>query len=145
KAKQRRQSATAYSAKPPIPEHMTRSPGRKADTSAPASTTSPDHSRPSRVPTPPCAPCERPSTSSKSARLSELARTRTRISVGPGLGRATSAPRGPHSVRIVALTAAGSGEAERAQPRLGRAVRPLADDLVRAGGEFEGCRHAVAE
>ena len=35
------------------------------------------------VPMPPCAPCDRPSTSSRSARLSELARTLTRISRRP--------------------------------------------------------------
>ena len=48
---------TAYSAKPPGAEAITRSPGLTPLTSLPTASTSPAHSKPSRAPTPPTLPC----------------------------------------------------------------------------------------
>ena len=54
--KVRPQSATAYSAYPAVPEHMTRSPALMPFTSLPTCTASPENSMPTMVPAPPMLP-----------------------------------------------------------------------------------------
>src|SRR5258708_6479419 len=82
-------SVTAYSAKLPAAELMTRSPGLKSLTSPPTASTSPAHSRPTMAPGPPTVPWRWPAATARSARLSEAARTLIRISCGLGTGLAT--------------------------------------------------------
>src|SRR6187551_844819 len=81
-------SVTVYSAKPPAAELITRSPGLKSLTSPPTASTSPAHSRPTMVPSPPTVPWRWPDATARSARLSEAAFTLIRISwaLGEGLG-----------------------------------------------------------
>src|SRR5215469_13483349 len=99
----RPQSATAYSAKPPAAELMTRSPGLKSFTSLPIASTSPAHSRPTIVPGPPAAPCRLPAATARSARLSDAARTLIRISLGLGEGLGASLYWTPFSVTTAAF------------------------------------------
>src|SRR5579883_2290616 len=84
----RPESATAYSAKPPAAELITRSPGLKSLTSLPTASTSPAHSRPTMVPGPPTAPWRWPEATARSARFSDAAFTLIRSSwaLGEGLG-----------------------------------------------------------
>src|SRR5712672_3668708 len=69
---------------------MTRSPGTMPFTSLPTASTSPEHSRPSRAPVPPTAPCWWPRLTRRSARLRLDARTRISTSFGLGAGFSTS-------------------------------------------------------
>src|SRR5580693_7180376 len=97
-------SVTVYSAKPPGAEAMTRSPGLKSLTSLPTASTSPEHSRPMRAPTPPTGPCWMPAATNVSARLRLEARTLIRISLGFGSGFGRSRISTPFSPRTAAFT-----------------------------------------
>src|SRR3984893_8465034 len=96
-------SVTVYSAKLPAAELMTRSPGLKSLTSPPTAATSPAHSRPTMVPVPPTVPWRWPDATARSARLSDAARTLTRISCGLGTGLATSRISTPFSPTTAAF------------------------------------------
>src|SRR5579864_8377457 len=97
-------SVTVYSAKPPGAEAMTRSPGLKSLTSLPTASTSPEHSRPMRAPTPPTGPCWMPAATNVSARLRLEARTLIRTSLGFGSGFGRSRTSIPFSPRTAAFT-----------------------------------------
>src|SRR5436190_24295839 len=99
----RPQSVTAYSAKPPLPEHITRSPGFTSSTSLPTASTSPANSSPSTVPGPPAAPWKRPEAMMRTARLRPAARTRTRTWLAPGLGLGMSRTSMPLPVSTAAF------------------------------------------
>src|SRR5882672_9139706 len=110
----RPESVTAYSAKPPAAELMTRSPGLKSFTSAPTASTSPAHSRPTIVPVPPTVPCRWPDATARSARLSEAARTLIRISLGLGEGfgaSRTSTPFSPTTAAFMTISLDFAGSA----------------------------------
>src|SRR5579871_2145654 len=96
-------SATAYSAKPPAAELMTRSPGLKSFTSPPTASTSPAHSRPTIVPGPPTVPWRWPDATARSARLSDAAFTLIRISLALGEGFGASLYWTPFSVTTAAF------------------------------------------
>src|ERR1700722_12768360 len=97
-------SVTAYSAKPPGAEPMTRSPALKSLTSLPTASTSPEHSSPIRAPTPPTGPCGMPAATNVSARLRLEARTLISTSLGFGSGFGTSRTSTPFSPRTAAFT-----------------------------------------
>src|SRR6202051_382895 len=97
-------SVTAYSAKPPGAEPMTRSPALKCCTSLPTDSTSPEHSRQIRAPTPPTGPCWMPAATSVSARLRLEARTLIKTSLGFGAGFGRSRASIPFSPRTAAFT-----------------------------------------
>src|SRR3954468_55057 len=99
----RPESATAYSAKPPAAELITRSPGLKSLTSAPTASTSPAHSRPTMVPGPPTVPWRLPEATARSARLSDAALTLIRISLALGEGLGASLYWTPLSVTTAAF------------------------------------------
>src|SRR6478752_3189114 len=99
----RPESATAYSAKPPAAELMTRSPGLKSLTSAPTASTSPAHSRPTMVPGPPTVPWRWPEATARSARFSDAAFTLIRISLALGEGVGASLYWTPFSVTTAAF------------------------------------------
>src|SRR5262245_42114878 len=101
----RPESVTAYSAKLPAAELMTRSPGLKSLTSPPTASTSPAHSRPTMVPAPPTVPWRLPAAAARSARLSDAAFTLIRISCGLGAGFATSRISTPFSPTTAAFIA----------------------------------------
>src|ERR1700730_6312199 len=96
-------SVTVYSAKLPAAELITRSPGLKSLTSPPTASISPAHSRPTMVPVPPTVPWRWPDATARSARLSDAARTLTRISCGLGTGLATSRISTPFSPTTAAF------------------------------------------
>src|SRR6202166_1764892 len=97
-------SVTAYSAKPPGAEPTTRSPGLKSLTSLPTASTSPEHSKPIRAPTPPTGPCWIPTATNVSARLRLEARTLINTSLGFGSGFGRSRTSIPFSPRTAAFT-----------------------------------------
>src|SRR5580700_6192938 len=97
-------SVTAYSAKPPGAEPMTRSPALKSLTSLPTASTSPEHSKPIRAPTPPTGPCWMPAATNVSARLRLEARTLISTSLGFGSGFGRSRTSIPFSPRTAAFT-----------------------------------------
>src|SRR5215468_8812703 len=101
----RPESVTAYSAKLPAAELITRSPGLKSLTSPPTASTSPAHSRPTMVPGPPTVPWRLPAATARSARLSDAAFTLIRISCGLGEGFATSRISTPVSPTTAAFIA----------------------------------------
>src|SRR5687768_2770569 len=99
----RPESVTAYSAKPPAAELITRSPGLKSLTSPPTASTSPAHSRPTMVPAPPTVPWRWPDATARSARLSDAAFTLIRISLALGVGLGASLYWTPCSVTTAAF------------------------------------------
>src|SRR5436190_8414392 len=101
----RPESVTAYSAKPPAAELITRSPGLKSLTSPPTASTSPAHSRPTMVPAPPTVPWRWPEATARSALLSEAAFTLIRISLALGEGLGASLYWTPCSVTTPAFMA----------------------------------------
>src|SRR6478672_1361333 len=101
----RPESVTAYSAKPPAAELITRSPGLKSFTSPPTASTSPAHSRPTMVPAPPTVPWRWPDATARSARFSDAALTLIRISLGLGEGFGASLYWTPCSVTTAAFIA----------------------------------------
>src|SRR5207248_5674519 len=96
-------SVTAYSAKLPAAELITRSPGLKSLTSAPTASTSPAHSRPTIVPVPPTVPWRWPEATARSARFREAAFTLIRSSCGLGEGLGASLYWTPCSVTTAAF------------------------------------------
>src|SRR5882672_8381618 len=103
-------SVTAYSAKLPAAELITRSPGLKSLTSPPTASTAPAHSRPTMAPGPPTVPWRWPAATARSARLSEAARTLIRISWGLGTGLATSRISTPCSPATAAFMISSSDD-----------------------------------
>src|SRR6202171_4775320 len=97
-------SVTAYSAKPPGAEAMTRSPALKSLTSLPTASTSPEHSSPMRAPMPATGPCWMPAATNVSARLRLEARTLISTSLGFGSGFGRSRTSMPFSPRTAAFT-----------------------------------------
>src|ERR1700675_198108 len=97
-------SVTAYSAKPPGAEPITRSPALKSLTSLPTASTSPEHSSPSRAPMPRAGPCWMPAATNVSARLRLEARTLISTSLGFGSGFGRSRISIPFSPRTAAFT-----------------------------------------
>src|SRR3954468_19931554 len=117
----RPESATAYSAKPPAAELITRSPGLKSLTSAPTASTSPAHSRPTMVPGPPTVPWRLPEATARSALLSDAALTLIRISLALGEGLGASLYWTPFSVTTAAFMVVSfiSGPRIACRPQLG--------------------------
>src|SRR5215468_714872 len=115
----RPESVTAYSAKLPAAELITRSPGLKSLTSPPTASTSPAHSRPTMVPGPPTVPWRLPAATARSARLSDAAFTLIRISCGLGEGFATSrisTPVSPTTAAFIAVLLLGFEAHDAHQP-----------------------------
>src|SRR6202045_4899701 len=135
-------SVTAYSAKPPGAEPMTRSPALKSLTSLPTASTSPEHSSPIRPPMPPAGPCWMPAATNVSARLRLEARTliRTSLGFGSGFGRSrTSTPFSPRTAAFTMIPPVGLDVLSFGQGYY--KARPIMNQLVRPKIGASACPH----